>query len=383
MNSHPDLTTHTSHVLTFSLSLVLPATSFYDGGISAALRHAILRPTPLTHASHALTPLTFSRSHCLTLLLSYTLQLEAMPRSLPWTGVYPAVTTKFTNKGSLDFEAFLFGVQAQLSAGVDGIIIGGSLGESSTISHDERISMLTAIIEEFGHRVPVLINIAEGSTRQAIALVQLAETSGADGLMVLPPMMYKPTDEEVVDYFTDIAHNTDLPILVYNNPVDYKIEVKPHMFETLLKIDTIQAVKESTRDLSNVTRLINHFGDRLKILTGVDTIAMEALVMGAHGWVAGLVNAFPEETVAIYRLVKAGRIEEARTIHRWFLPILELDINPQLVQNIKLAEHMTGLGNENVRLPRKPLSGHERQRVVRIIEEGLVSRPTLPEYLNL
>ncbi|HEY3385650.1 MAG TPA: dihydrodipicolinate synthase family protein, partial [Saprospiraceae bacterium] len=192
-----------------------------------------------------------------------------------------------------------------------------------------------------------------------------------------------PTDEEVIDYFTDIAHNTALPILVYNNPVDYKIEVTPSMFDSLLKIDTIQAVKESTRDLSNVTRFINHFGDRLKILTGVDTIAMEALVMGAHGWVAGLVNAFPQETVAIYRLVKAGRIEEARAIHRWFLPILELDINPQLVQNIKLAEHMTMLGNENVRLPRKPLHGHERQRVVRIIEEGLAGRPALPDYLNL
>jgi 4-hydroxy-tetrahydrodipicolinate synthase len=154
------------------------------------------------------------------------------------------------------------------------------------------------------------------------------------------------------------------------------------MFESLLKIDTIQAVKESTRDLSNVTRLINHFGDRLMILTGVDTIALESLVMGAHGWVAGLVNAFPEETVAIYKLVKAGRIEEAKAIHRWFLPILELDINAQLVQNIKLAEHMTELGNENVRLPRKPLIGQERQRVIRILEEGLATRPSLPGDLK-
>ena len=303
-------------------------------------------------------------------------------KQLPWTGVYPAVTTKFTSDGDLDLDTFLFGVRAQIDAGVDGIIIGGSLGESSTISHDERISMLSATLEMFGHRIPVLINIAEGSTRQAIALAQRAEAAGADGLMVLPPMMYKPTDDEVVDYFSAIATSSGLPILVYNNPVDYKIEVTPRMFDSLLKHDTIQAVKESTRDLANVTRLINAFGDRLKILTGVDTIATEALIMGAHGWVAGLVNAFPAETVAIYQLIKQGRIEEARQIHRWFLPILELDIHPQLVQNIKLAEHMTGLGTEHVRLPRKPLTGTERARVIRIVEEGLATRPTLPQINN-
>ena len=304
-------------------------------------------------------------------------------KALPWTGVYPAVTTKFTDKGSLDLDAFLYSIHAQIKAGVDGIIIGGSLGESSTISHDERIAMLSATLGHVDKEIPVLVNIAEGSTKQAIALAQRAEASGAHGLMVLPPMMYKPTQQEVIDFFTDVAKGSGLPILVYNNPVDYKVEVTLPMFEVLLKNDTIQAVKESTRDLSNVTRLINAFGDRLKILTGVDTIAIEALVMGAHGWVAGLVNAFPAETVAIYRLIKAGRIEEARAIHRWFLPILELDINAQLVQNIKLAEHMTDLGNEFVRLPRKPLQGPERQRVIRILEEGIATRPALPDYLNL
>jgi 4-hydroxy-tetrahydrodipicolinate synthase len=305
-----------------------------------------------------------------------------MQRSLPWTGVYPAVTTKFTSTGDLDIKAFLSGVKAQLQAGVDGIIIGGSLGESSTISHQERIGMLSAVLREFNHQVPVLVNVAEGSTTKAIELAQSAESAGADGLMVLPPMMYKASDAEVVGFFSDIANNTSLPILVYNNPVDYKIEVTPPMFDTLLKIDNIQAVKESTRDLSNVTRLINHFGDRLKILTGVDTIALEALMMGAHGWVAGLVNAFPHETVAIYKLVKAGRYEEARAIHRWFLPLLELDIHPQLVQNIKLAEQMTKLGTEHVRLPRKPLTGQERTRVARIIEEGIAMRPALPTDLD-
>lgn len=303
-------------------------------------------------------------------------------KSLPWTGVYPAVTSKFTATGQLDLETFIRNINTQIDAGVEGIIIGGSLGESSTISHDERIVMLAAVMDTFHKRVPVLINIAESSTRNAIALAQRAEDAGADGLMILPPLLYKATDAEVVAFFSDVAANTSLPILVYNNPVDYKIEVTLAMFEVLLKKDNIQAVKESTRDLANVTRLINSFGDRLKILTGVDTIATESLIMGAHGWVAGLVNAFPAETVAIYKLVKAGRIEEARAIHRWFLPLLELDINAQLVQNIKLAESMTGLGTEYVRTPRQMLSGAERERVKNIIHEGINTRPTLPVDLS-
>jgi dihydrodipicolinate synthase/N-acetylneuraminate lyase len=304
-------------------------------------------------------------------------------KSINWNGVFPAVTSKFHADEQLDIPSFLHGVKAQINAGVDGIIIGGSLGESSTITHDERIEMLQATQQALDQHIPLLINVAEGSTRQAISLAQRAEAAGADGLMVLPPMLYKPTDDEVVEFFDTVAASTSLPILIYNNPVDYKVEVTIPMFETLLKRDNIQAVKESTRDLSNVTRLINAYGDRLKILTGVDTIAMEALVMGAHGWVAGLVNAFPAETVAIFRLVKAGRIEEALAIHRWFLPILELDINPQLVQNIKLAEVMTKLGTEHVRAPRKVLRGEERQRVIRILEDGLKTRPQLPDYLNL
>jgi len=304
-----------------------------------------------------------------------------MMRKIDWTGVYPAVTSKFTKTGKLDLEAFTRSIGLQMDAGVDGIIIGGSLGESSTITHDERIVMLAAVLDTFKNHIPILINIAEGSTKSAIDLAQRAEVSGADGLMVLPPMMYKPTEAEVIEYFRDIASNTSLPILVYNNPVDYKIEVTPDMFEQLLKQDTIQAVKESTRDLANVTRLINRFGDRLKVMTGVDTIAIEALIMGAHGWVAGLVNAFPAETVAIYKLIRAGRMEEARTIHRWFLPLLELDISPQLVQYIKLAEMMTGMGTEFVRPPRMMLNGLERDRVKRIITEGIQNRPVLPTII--
>ncbi|MDX1941186.1 MAG: dihydrodipicolinate synthase family protein [Saprospiraceae bacterium] len=303
--------------------------------------------------------------------------------TVQWQGVYPAITTKFNADGALDFPTFNKNIQAQLDAGIDGLILGGSLGESSTITHEERIDLLQNTLDFVQGKIPVLVNIAEGATKNAIKLAHLAQENGAQGLMLLPPMMYKPTDHETTEFFKAVASETDLPILIYNNPVDYKIEVKLDMFEELLKYDNIQAVKESTRDVSNVTRIINRFGERLKILCGVDTLALECLLMGADGWVAGLVAAFPRETVAIYRLAKAGRIEEALAIHRWFLPILELDIHPQLVQNIKLAEVMTGLGTEFVRAPRQPLMGADRERVIKILEEGLAVRPELPEYLNL
>ncbi|MCB0534137.1 MAG: dihydrodipicolinate synthase family protein [Saprospiraceae bacterium] len=294
-----------------------------------------------------------------------------------WNGVYPAVTTQFKENGELDLPAFKHNLKAQLEAGVHGFIIGGSLGESSTLTHDERVILLSQAKEVASGKIPVLLNIAEGSTQQAIMLARRAQDNGADGLMVLPPMMYRPTDAETVAYFRTVAQSTDLPILIYNNPVDYKVEVTPDMFEELLQLENIQAVKESTRDTSNVTRLYNRFGERLKILCGVDTLALEELLMGAHGWVAGLVDAFPRETVAIYTLAKAGRVEDARAIFRWFLPILELDISPQLVQNIKLAELMTGMGTEHVRPPRMKLAGAERERVRQIIQRGLDTRPKL------
>ena len=203
------------------------------------------------------------------------------------------------------------------------------------------------------------------------------------GLMMLPPMRYKAGPRETVTFFKAVANSTTLPIMVYNNPVDYGIEVTLDMFEELISCENIQAVKESTRDISNVTRMKNRFGDRIKILSGVDTLALESMIMGADGWVAGLVDAFPRETVAIYELQKAGRIKEAIAIYRWFLPLLELDIDTKLVQNIKLAEVATGIGTEHVRPPRLPLIGKERERVLAVIAEGLRTRPTLPDYKNL
>ncbi|MEX0361294.1 MAG: dihydrodipicolinate synthase family protein, partial [Allomuricauda sp.] len=249
-----------------------------------------------------------------------------------------------------------------------------------TLEDEEKKVLVQHTVELVDGKVPVIKNVREQSTRQAVNAAALAEEQGASGLMMLPPMRYKSTDHETVEYFKAVAESTSLPIMIYNNPVDYKIEVTLDMFDELLKYDNIQAVKESTRDITNIIRIRNRFGKRLGILCGVDTLAMESMVMGADGWVAGLVCAFPKETVAIYELVKAGRIEEAAKIYSWFMPLLELDISPQLVQNIKLAEVATGIGTEQVRLPRLPLHGEERQRVLAIIEEGVKTRPEIPNF---
>ncbi len=303
--------------------------------------------------------------------------------AIQWKGVFPALTTKFTADDQLDLPLFEKNLEEQLAAGVNGIILGGTLGEASVLSTEEKEILVKFAIQKVAGKVPVIINIAEGSTRDAIQQAKFAKQWGAQGIMILPPMRYKSDHRETVAYFKSVAESTDLPIMIYNNPVDYKIEVTLDMFAELASCANIQAIKESTRDISNVTRLINRFGDRYKILCGVDTLAMEELVMGAEGWVAGLVCAFPRETVAIYRLVKAGHIEEAQKIYRWFMPLLELDIHPKLVQYIKLAEQQAGNGSEAVRAPRLTLIGEERTKVLAIIDQGIASRPELPEYLHL
>ncbi|MCM4170997.1 dihydrodipicolinate synthase family protein [Arenibacter sp. TNZ] len=299
---------------------------------------------------------------------------------IKWEGVMPAVTTKFTAEDELDLKMFEVNIRAQMEAGVNAIILGGTLGEASTLTDDEKRILIQETVKIVDGNIPVIINIAEQTTKGAIEAAFKAEQYGASGLMMLPPMRYKANDFETITYFRSVAKSTDLPIMVYNNPIDYGIEVTLDMFEELLTMDNIQAVKESTRDISNITRIKNRFGNRLKVFTGVDTLGLESILMGADGWVAGLVCAFPAETVAIHNLAKAGKIKEALAIYRWFLPLLELDINPQLVQNIKLAEVATGIGTEQVRAPRLPLQGEERERVLKIIEEGMKTRPTLPNY---
>lgn len=303
--------------------------------------------------------------------------------AVTWKGVYPAILTPFKSDDSIDFKTFKLNVEAQLDAGIDGIILAGSLGEASTLSNQEKTELLLYCKEVTQKRVPIIINVAEQSTKCAVQAANEAEMNGADGLMLLPPMRYSADDRETVVYFKTIAENTSLPIMIYNNPVDYKILTTLEMFEQMANNSNIQAVKESTRDITNITRMRNRFGNRFKILCGVDTLSYESLCAGADGLVAGLVDAFPRETVAIYRMVKAGYYQEALKIYRWFLPVLELDIQPKLVQYIKLAATLTGIGTEYVRPPRLTLEGREREKILSIINEAIETRPDLPDYLNL
>ena len=300
-----------------------------------------------------------------------------------WKGVMPALTTPLTVDDCIDVDLFIQQVDRQVRAGATGVIIGGSLGEASVLTIQEKEQLVHAACSVTAGKIPVILNIAEGNTALAIEQIQLAEKWGADGFMLLPPMRYRSDDAETVAYFTTLAKATALPVMIYNNPVDYKINVSLDMFEELAQCANISAVKESTRDVTNVTRLINRFGDRFSILCGVDTLALEELVTGAKGWVAGLVCAFPEETMAIYALVKAGRIHEALAIYRWFMPLLELDIHPKLVQYIKLAGQMSGYGTEWVRAPRLVLKGEERNTITRVIQDAINNRPVLPEYHSL
>jgi 1-pyrroline-4-hydroxy-2-carboxylate deaminase len=298
--------------------------------------------------------------------------------SFEWKGIFPALTTPFTDTDELDLAMFKINLDAQIQAGVHGIILGGSLGEASVLKTKEKEQLVKFGIDHVEGKIPVILNIAEGSTQKALKQARLAKQWGVYGLMLLPPIRYSSDHRETIQYFKTIADSSELPIIIYNNPVDYKTDVTLDMFGDLSNVSNIQAIKESTRDVTNVTRIINRFGQRFKILCGVDTLAMEELCLGAHGWVAGLVDAFPRETVAIYNLVKAGRIEEATTIYRWFMPLLELDIHPKLVQYIKLAQLQTDLGSEYVRAPRLTLVGEERERILKIINEGIAARPSLP-----
>ncbi|WP_293762958.1 dihydrodipicolinate synthase family protein [uncultured Aquitalea sp.] len=296
-----------------------------------------------------------------------------------WTGVFPAVTTKFHADESLDIDATCRHIQWQLDCGADGIILCGSLGEASTLTADEKIILLKAARNTVAGRVPVLLTIAEDSTRAAEDLARAAHQAGADGLMVLPAMRYVSDERETLNHYHRVAAASPLPIMVYNNRIAYGVDISPEMFKAMAAEPKFVAIKESSGDIRRLTDTINAVGERYAIFSGVDDLALESLMMGAHGWVAGLVVAFPKETVAIYRLARAGRWEEARAIYRWFAPLLHLDVSMKLVQNLKLCEAMAGVGTEHVRAPRMPLAGAERERVAAVIQAGLDSRPALPE----
>ncbi|MGL6071650.1 dihydrodipicolinate synthase family protein [Craterilacuibacter sp.] len=295
-----------------------------------------------------------------------------------WTGVFPAVTTKFHADESLDLAATAKHIEWQLACGADGIIVCGSLGEASTLASDEKIAILKAAKEVAGNK-PVLLTVAEDSTRAACAMAQAAYAAGADGIMLLPAMRYVSDERETLNHYQRVADASPLQIMIYNNPVAYGVNITTEMYQMMAAEAKFVAIKESSGDIRTLTNVINAVGSRFAIFSGVDDLALESLMMGADGWVAGLVVAFPQETVAIYRLAKAGRWDEARALYRWFAPLLHLDVSMKLVQNLKLCETMLGVGSEHVRAPRLPLSGSERERVTHIIEAGLARRPQLPE----
>jgi len=294
-----------------------------------------------------------------------------------WTGVFPAITTQFADDQSVDLKATSAQVERMIKAGCHGIIMIGTLGENRSLDMSEKQALVVTAIEKAAGRVPVLAGVAENTTAQACRFAETGKQSGLNGLMVLPAMGYKCDRRETLQHYRSVAQATDLPIMVYNNPVAYSTDVTPDMFEELADEKTLVAIKESSDDVRRLTDIVNLCGDRYTLFCGVDDLALESFMLGAKGWVAGLVNAFPEETVAIWNLAKAGRYQEARDLYRWFMPLLHLDVSLKLVQYIKLAQAILGNGSETVRLPRLPLVGDERAYVEGVIRASLEKRPKL------
>jgi dihydrodipicolinate synthase/N-acetylneuraminate lyase len=294
-----------------------------------------------------------------------------------WTGVYPAVTTKFTGDDGLDHKEMERCFDLQIEAGCDGIIVCGSLGEGPMLSFDEKLAVLKTA-QRVAKGKPVLLTINEPGTREGASLAAKAAAAGADGLMIVPSPIYHTNPQETVATLKAVAAAGGLPVMIYSNRIAYRVDVTVEIMAELAEDPLFVAIKESCDDIRRSTEMVNRFGDRFDLFTGVDNLAFEALAVGAVGWVAGLVCAFPRETVAIYRLMQQGRMAEALAIYRWFRPLLDLDVSTYLVQNIKLAEvHAIG-SNDRVRMPRQPLSGERRKAVEKVIGEAIAARPVLP-----
>ena len=294
-----------------------------------------------------------------------------------WSGIFPAITTAFTADGRLDPRAIQNHVRCLLEARVHGLVALGSLGENGVLSYEEKIDVLRTIVSAGEGKVPVLAGIAETTTERACQLARDAKRHGADGLMLLPPMQYHSDSRETLHHLRAVATASEIPIMVYNNPVAYYVDISPEMFAELAEEPKIVALKESSGDPKRITDIRNLVGDRYRIFVGVDDVALESFLLGAVGWVAGLVCAFPKESVALYEMLQQGHLDEARSLYRWFMPLLHLDTSTKFVQYIKMAEQIVGLGTEHVRLPRLPLEGEERKRIERIIHEALEKRPAL------
>lgn len=301
-----------------------------------------------------------------------------MDHNFLWNGVFPALTTPFFENESIDYSTLISKTKSQIAAGVHGLILGGSLGEAATLSAPEKMEMVRRVIEGTNQKVPVILNIAESSYAIAVEVMKNACDAGVAGFMLLPPIRYKADEREVTAWFEGLAKEAGLPIMIYNNPHDYGIGLNLSQITYLLdRCDNITAIKESSRDVTQTYRLRQAFGERLTILCGVDTLFVESMLLGCQGWVAGLVNAFPVETMALYRHCVQGEWEQARVLYDWFLPLLELDIHPKLVQYIKLAESITGQGTLHVRKPRLPLEPQEMHIVSNIIQRQMATRPVV------
>jgi 4-hydroxy-tetrahydrodipicolinate synthase len=293
-----------------------------------------------------------------------------------WRGVFPAATTQFGPDGALDIPATLAHLDRMIEAGIHGLIMLGTVGENCSLEYAEKLEILHATVEHVGRRVPVLTGVAECTTRLACRFAEDARRIGVAGLMVLPGMVYKSDPRETLAHFRSVARATDLEILVYNNPVSYHVDITPEMFVDLADEPNLVAIKESSEDVRRITDLENACGDRYALFCGVDDLVLESLLLGATGWVSGLVNAFPAENRLLWDLATSGRWEEARAIYRWYTPLLHLDTHPKLVQYIKLAQQECGLGSEMVRAPRLPLIGAEREQVLAIIRRAIATRPS-------
>ena len=292
-----------------------------------------------------------------------------------WQGVFPAVTSKFHADETLDFEAMRKHFGFLIDNGVHGLVTCGSLGEASTLTLEEKLAVTRCAVEVSGGRIPVLANVSETSTREALRFIKAAVELGVDGFMLMPSLIYVADAREAMQSIRTMAEAAAKPCMIYNNPVAYRVDLKPEHMAELADCPWLVAIKESSDDIRRVTDLRNKLGDRYQLFIGVDDLSFEALALGADGLLAGLVTAFPRETVALYDLMKAGKWQEALALYQWFTPLLHLDVSTKLVQNIKLAETLAGVGNEHVRRPRLPLVGAGRGRCAGIIQAALAKRP--------
>lgn len=294
-----------------------------------------------------------------------------------WQGVFAAATTQFKSDGAMDIAATLKHLDAMIEGGLHGVIMLGTVGENCSLEYGEKIELLKATIDHVARRIPVLTGVAESTTALAGRFSHDSERLGADGLMVLPAMVYKADRRETMAHFRTVARASGLPIMCYNNPVSYGIDIPPEDFRELADEPKLVAIKESSEDPRRITDLVNLCGDRYRLFCGVDDLVFESVMLGAQGWVSGLVNAFPRENRLLWDLLRDGRLDEARRVYRWYTPLLHLDTHPKLVQYIKLAAAACGYGSELTRPPRLPLAGEERERVQAIIQQAIATRPKM------